>query len=544
MKQDIMKKEQILLFAIFFIFLFLRAFSDSPYFLIQGSDHARYLELAKNFPYHTLDNNQLFVYHRPLYPYTVHFLTWFFEDHLAGIMVSLISGIISFFIIYKLVLQLTKEKYIALGVLILFSLSWMYVYASATVMVESFYVMLALASIYFYVLLLKNNKIGYLWSSALFGALAAMTTDLAVLLILGLAATYAVFGNISKIWKEAIPILVTIVSYSAWIFLRMYIFSTFEYYPASIDGTIVRVSDWSLVSLFITDYFKEITFYMPSALPLSTNLNPLNYIYPIIFMLNLEIAPFPSGLRFSNINILFSVDNFPQLFIYSLLFIGASYGIYRIIKQIYHKKVKSNGILLVLILLLVFLLHLLQGIASLRYQTIAIVFLFIIINYGLFQLAKKFNFLKIYKASIIGLILILILYLPFYYAENKHFILSKQKIVEATKTAEFINQLPGNGIMAQIGYTQELDYLTNKRVMALPIHPDYMFLLDMYDINYLIYGEFYKEQFSENNKEKVFNYDTIKYIIDHPQQFKLLTVIEESYPTKERKDHIYIYEVI
>ena len=544
MLKNICTKERTLIIAIFIIFIFLRIFSDSPYYFIQGSDHARYLELANNFPYHTLYNNQLYLAHLPLFPYVIHVFTWFFQDHIAGIIVSLLSAIITFFIIYKLVTLLTKERYIAIGVLVLYSLSQIHIGSAINVMKESLLVMLTLASIYFYILYLKqSNKID-LWLSAISGFLLGITTDFVILLILGLIAILFIYGKESYRLKAYIPIVSTIISYFLWVFIRLYTYSTYKFYPASWDGTIVKVSEFGIMSLISTNNFREIATYLPNALPLGISFDFFHYVYPMIYMLTLVIAPWPSGLRFSDMTILFSMKYLLQLVVYTLLSIGGIYGLYKIGKQILAKRIKKNGMLLVLILFVIFLLPLMQEVTSMRFQVQAIIFLFIIINYGFFQLAKTFKFLRLFKVFIAVIILILILYLPFYYLENNNFVLSQEKVVEATKTAKFINQLPGEGVMAQIGYNQELAYLTNKRVMALPIHPDYMFLIDMYNISYLIYGGFYMKPFSEENKDKVITYYTIKHIREHPEKFKLLEVMEEYYLPKDKTDHIYIYEVI
>ena len=523
--------------------MFLRMFSDSEYYFIQGGDSAKYLVLANNFPYHTAYNNQLYIVHPPLYPYLIHFVSFFVEDYLAGILISLISAAITFFIVYKLVILISNSRYVALGTLLLFSLSGIFISISTKVGKESFSVMLSLSSIYFLIVFLKKGKGKNIWLSAFFGALLGVTTDHVVLLIPSLILSYVVFWNKNTLWRATIPIISATLSYSFWIFVRAYTYMTHEFYNVGLDGTIANVSNWGLKQLVSPMFFSEIQNYVPFGF----NFQPLHYIYPISYMLNLVVAPWPAGLRFSNLGILFSTNYALQLIIYTTLTMAAIYGTYKIIKSFFKKGIKNNGMLLSLILFTIFIFPLSQEFISTRFTVTAIIFLFIIINYGFFQLAKTFNVLRLYKLYIIVLISIVIVYMPFFYYSNNHFILSKEKLVEAPKTGEFINQLPKDGIMSQIGYGQEIMYLTDKRVMALPITPNYMFLIDKYNISYVLYGEFWSEPF-ENYTGHMFNYDTIKYIREHSEKFKLLNVIEETYPVKingeNKKDHIYIYEVM
>ncbi len=534
------KNKNILVIVIFFVFIFLRLFSDSQYYFIQSSDAARYLTLANNFPKHTLDNNQLHLTHPPLYSYTIHFMNFLFEDHIAGILVSLISAIISFFLVYRLTILINNNPLILYVTLILFSLSQIYINISKHVLKESFAVMLTLASIYYYLKFFKEGKNKNIVYSTFFSFLTGLTTDHAILLIPSLIIIYFIFRNKTKIWKASIPLTALVLSYSFWIAIRLYTYVSYDYYPAALDGTIVNINKVGIKQLLSSQYFDEAEIFIPFGL----SFDPLHYLYPLLYMLNLIILPWPSGLRFSTIATLLSTNYLVQLLIYSILSIGGIYSLYRIIGVITKKNIKRNGMLLCLILFFIFIFPLTQKFTSTRYTITAIIFLYILISFGLFELAKALKVLRLYKISIIGLILSLILYLPSYYSNNNHFILSQEKIVEAKNTAEFINQLPKDGVMAQIGYTQELNYLTNKRVMALPVNPNYMFLIDIYNISYVIYGEFYMKPISEANKKDVINYDTIKYIREHSNQFKLLKVIEETYPTTDRIDHIYVYEVI
>src|SRR3989338_81853 len=506
MARELNKKLNVLLSLVFLVFLSLRIFSSSQYEIIQRSDAGRYLELAKNFPYHTFHNNQLYITHPPFYPYVIHFFSYFFEDHIAGLLISLSSAVVTFFVIWKLVILLSGSRHAALVTLLLFSLSSIYINMSTIILKESFSIMLTLLSIYFFLVFLKKGGNINVALSAIFGALLGITTDTVVPLVPAFIAMFIIFGGKKKIWKTSIPVLATIIFYCIWLSFRIYVYTNFEYYPASHDGTIVRTSDWNLMNLISTLHFKEVEMWFEPGI----SLDPLHYIYPVFYLFNLAVAPWPAGLRLSNISVLFTAKYSFQLVIYSVLSMAVLYCLYKITQSSLSKGIKNNGMLLNFVLFLVFLIPLTSKFTATRYILPSAIFLFAMAGSGIVEFSKKYEFFKTFKILLVAIIASLVLYLPFYYSSHSNFILSKTKIVEASKTAEFLNSLPKDGIMTQTGYTQEIDYQTNKRVVALPSNTSYLSYIGLFDINYVLYGEFQRRPFIEGNETGFFNYDTVK----------------------------------
>lgn len=536
-----LKKEHLLLLALFFIFLFLRLFSDNAY-IFANDDPGKYLGPAKNFPHHLLYNKELFLEQRPLYSFAIYFMSLLFNDYTAGILISLISAATTFFIVYKLVSLLSKNNYAAIGTLILFSLSSLFITYSTDIHKESFSVMLILASLYNYIRFLKFNDNYSMAYSSFFGIFAALASDDAIFLMPAMVVSYFFLRGKTKIWVAAIPLLLVALSFTSWWGVRAYAYMTHDYYPAAWDGSVVKTSNWGLRQLISSHYFEEIAIYIPFEIVLE----PTRYIYPIAYMLDLEIAQWPNGLRFSNVGIMLSKEFILQAFIYTALFIFAGYALYQILKYTLTKKsLRGNWMLLILVLFFIFIIPIHQRNYSLRYTLIAMILLFTIINLGLYWLAKNYKFSKAYKQLIIVLIIGLLVYLPFYYYNNQNFLFSRKVIFQANQVAEFLNQLPEDGVTAQIGYTPELAYLTDKRVIALPVEPKSLFkIIDMYDISYVLYGESYFKPIAEaTKKEEVINYDTIKYIQEHPQYFRLIKIIEEKYPWG-KTDNFYVYKLI
>ena len=78
-------KKFMIISILFLVFLFLRLFVDSPIIPL-FADSLKFLELARNFPYHTLSNNQLYLQHGILYPYTIHFVNQIINpDYIASL---------------------------------------------------------------------------------------------------------------------------------------------------------------------------------------------------------------------------------------------------------------------------------------------------------------------------------------------------------------------------------------------------------------------------------------------------------------------------
>lgn len=535
------KKDRALLIGIFLMFIFVRLFSQSHYFFVSG-DQGKYLGLAKNFPEHKLDNKELFLTQRPLYPYAIHYVSLSFEDHVAGIIVSLLSAAITFFIVYKLAMMAAMNRYAAMFALILLSLSSIFIGLSTNVLKESFSTMLILAALYKYMKLLKSGSMKDMAYSSIFGILAGLTSDHAIFLIPGMIAAYFFLGNKVKLSVALLPFVFVVLSYSSWLGVRIYTYTNNNYYPAGWDGTIVKTEGWGLRQLISNHYFPEMEKYVPFGASLELG----HYIYPVAYMANLIIAPWPPGLRLSSIWSLFSIKYIMQIIIYPLLFIFAAYAGYRVIKPVISKRrIKGNVMLLYLMLFLIFLVPVHQKINSTRYTVPSIIFLYIIMSHGLFILMKDIGLFRFCKGITLSLIIALLLYLPFYYYNNPYFLLSKDKVVQANAAAEFLDSLPKDGVMVQIGYTPELSYLSNKRIVALAIDPSNIFeLIEMYNINYLVYGDSYYKPFSQTADEKdIINYDTIKYIEDHPKQFRFLSVVKETYPWGA-SDSFHVYEVV
>ena len=525
----------VILMLLFIAFITLRIFVNSQYYYISG-DEGKYLTLARHFPYHTLDNKSLFLLHPPIFPYIIHFFSFLFKDYIAGITVSIISSIISFVLIYKLLSLFIKDFYVIAGTLLLYTLSVGGIFLSQNVLKESFTVMLFLASIYFFIRGISQNK-KYLVHSSILGAITALTIDHVIFLFPTFMIAILFFHNkkTTKLLYAILPILVMLIFYSFWPYTRFYIYTNNDYYSTGIDGIIEKVNDFGIKQILNPVFFPETAVYggfTPSDLK--------HYAFVFGYMFNILPFSIPLGVT----NEIFLVLLKDKLFYFKLLSYGFMfflflYSTFNVIKKYnYERKIKNNYNLFFILIFLIFLFPITQQSSSFRMVFTSIIFLFYFISLGFVQFFGKF------KKLIILFIFLLILFVPFWIKNNPYLVFELDRVVEAEKTAGFMNKLPKDGIIAQVGYSPELNYLTDKRIISMPSNPQNLnFILKRFNISYVVYGQHYWAEVSEKNKDKIFNYETIKYVQENPEKFRLIAVIKEDFKNLDKEDEMHIYEV-
>lgn len=547
--------QKVLLVVLFVIFLFLRLFVDSTYTIL-GADNLKFLELSKRFPNHTLSNNQLYLQHPPLYPYIIHFFNLFFHDDLiAAVVVSLISACLSFFFLYKLFMMLSNDFYVSFTAMIFFTLSVELIEASHAVLRESFVIMLIYAAIYYYIKSIKLNEPKSIIIATIISGITSLTTDYVIFLLPVFALSYIFFTsklNIKKFifpnLKYAIlPVLAIILLYMTfWLGLRYYQFSTNEYYPSGLEGTPVSTKNFGIRQLIDPKSFPD---YEP-AHGISTPIK--NIAYNLGYMFNVEPFDIPRGLNFSSINyLLFPKHIAYMIIIYLPLAIFALLGFVFTIKDLINsKKLCNNTNLFLIFLFLIFISSLIlqkSSATSPRWLIPAYAFLYYFIAYGLVNLFKKFKIFQFYNKLIIGIVILLLLLIPFWYYQHNNFVLFNKKFVLAQNTADFINQnlKEDDVVMAQPGYNYKLIHLTGRRMVGLPTtSANLMNLIKYYDVGYLIFGRFYTWDYYKYNQE------TVEFIRNNPDKFKLIATIKEDYgdlfnkEDKARTDEVYVYKVL
>ena len=491
------------------VFLLPRLFVSSPYYFV-SLDEAKYLALAKSFPSHALFNKQFYVVHPPLFPAFICLVSVILPDHTAGILVSFAFALISFAVLARLFRLLGKDLYWITVALVPLAVSPLHIPTSRVVYKDSMFFGLFLLSLYFFIRGLILVRPGlFLWSAGA-GMACALTSDLAVYLYPGFFFAWLVFRRRGRRGGAAVPPLAMGIVQGAWLLLRYRIFSRNDYYPAGVDGTIEYVRAFTLRSLLAPRYFPETTRLFDFRLDL-TRLGLHGNVYPVEGLIGLP-------------QILYTI-------FYAFCVLTAVWIVVRAVRE----RGGSTGVFFVSLLLgysAPALLH-----PEPRFLLPVLLPLCYLFAEGISLAAGKG---MRYAAAI--LIVVSLLGTAAYLDGHRQLALAARKEVESSRTAEFLKDLPEDGIMAQVGYPPELAYLTGKRVLALPLSPEKLDdFIRRYDIHYLVYGQRYWAPIDERFARAVWCYPTIKYIRDHPESYPLIRAIDENYRSGEKPDRIFIH---
>lgn len=538
---------------LFVVFLFLRFFSSSSTALL-GADNLKYLEAAKNFPNHIVYNDQLYLLHPPLYPYTIHFFTLVFQDdYFSAVLISLLSSIITFFVIYKFFMLLTNNFPVTFFALVLYTLSPAFIDFSSEPLKEPFVIMLVLLSLHFFNAGLKQGRSSLIFLSSIFVVLLSLSSDYVVFIGPSFVLSY-LFLNPKKIdFKKLnfpylglliVPIVALLFAYGGWSAVKFYQYTSNEYYPNGVEGTPINTKDLSLMALIDPHKFEDYGLPYISRGAISTI---KKIVFQVGYMFNMEPFSIPFGINLSTAGIFLMPRHIVyMILIYLPLAIIAAFGF--IVTILYSFKTRvffGNANLYLLLVFFVFLTPLNQQIVSPRYILISYILMFYFISYGLFKLFFEGRPLTVRNAMLLALLLLLVM-LPFWYANNPNFVLFREKMVASQKTADFVkaNLDKDAGIMAQPGYAVKLLYLTGHRTVGLYQRPEKLQeIIDYYNIRYIVFGRFYTwDQYR-------YSIDTVDFIISHPENFEFIAKIEEDYSDfyverdPHRTDEVYIYKV-
>lgn len=512
------KNERAVLVVIFLAFVLVRVFVSSPYYFI-SMDEAKYLELSGTFPAHRLFNNQLYLVHPPLFPYLIRLFSLFLMDHIAGISVSFLFALVTFVVTVKLLRFLGKDTYwiaIALFVLVI---SPLHISTSRVVYKDSMFLGLFLLCLYFFIKGLIIAKRGYLLAAGLFGAACCLTSDLGVYLFPCFILGYWIFRNPkARSRNTLLPLVITGVSYGSWLLVRVAVFMSNAYCPVGVDGTIEYVYGFNLKQLLASRYFPVTATMFDFSLDL-THLRLHGNVYPLCPLWEINH---------------FWYDAF-------CVFVALT-AIVTIVKTIARGKVRNKAAFFFSLLLVLFTLPVMLH-PEPRFVIPILLPMGYLFASGVAVIVSVLP-LRLRNLKYVSWLLVIILLLATgkYLAGHRYVIFSLEKEVEGYRTAQYLEGLPGDGVMAQVGYPPEIAYLTDKRVIALPVSPERLdYFIQQYDIHYLLYGQHYWAPIDDRNAPSIWCYSTIKYIKDNPARYPLLKVIGEDYRSTAWPDSVFIH---
>jgi hypothetical protein len=542
-----------IIIILFVVFLFLRLFVSSPEQLL-GGDNLKYLETSKQFPNHTFYNNQLYLLHPPFYPYTIHFFNLIFqEDHIASIFISLLSAIITFFVIYHLFMMITNNFSLTFFVLVFYTLSDSLIIAGQSALRESFLIMLIFVSLYFFVKGVKFADKKSLTIGTIVGSILAISSDHVILLIPALGLSY-LFWNRKKVelfkFKFpnlryiVIPLLVILLFYGSWTMVKYVQYSKYDFYPNGHSGIPLNTQKVNLLGTIDPQFFEDFegSYVAPGFISVVKRM-AFNFGY----MFNIEPLSIPPGLDFRTMGFLLEPKHVVYMFVlYFPLAIIMLYGLYRLIKDLLKdRKIYNNVHLYILLLFGIFVFPITQSLASPRYVFPAYILFFYFIGLGIVMFfGKKSTVLRSKIIPIVSILLLLII--PFWLYANNNLVLLNEKVISSQNTGDFIsaNLPPDAGIMAQPGYSGKLNYLTNHRIFGLHPRPEKLDeVIEYFDVSYVVVGRYYTYDAYQLSR------DSVEFIRNSPDKFELVATVMEDYSDFHAEgdpastDEVWIYRI-
>lgn len=538
--------------ALFLVFLFLRLYTENPLILL-GSDNVKFFELAKRFPAHTFYNNEIYLLHPPFYPYVIHLFDLFFtEDYIAAIFISIASSIITFFLLYRFFMMLTKNFSVTFFVLLFFTLSNGFIFAAKNPLRESFVVMLFFAALYFFIKGVKFNDGKSVAYASAIGGVTALTTDFVIFLLPALALSYAIFNskkielrklNLPDFHYALIPIAVTLLVYGSWNTVKYYQYSTHEYYANGYTGMPLKTNDLNWLKTISPQLFED---YKGPLIGSGISSTLKRFAFNLGYMLNMEPLSVPRGLNFSTMKFLLKPHHIAyMLLIYLPLALIALYGFLSALKKFFKaRKIHQNVDLYMLGLFVIFAFPIIQKFVNPRYLYTAYIPMFYFIGLTIYPIIRKRDILKNYRIIAVAVFLLLLI-IPFWHYNHKYFIFSVKPKFQNQNTANWANDnIPKNAvIMAQAGYPVELIYFTGNKVIGLYHNPQELpKIISLYNVSYIVVGKRYTDYYHITE-------DSVRYVKSNPK-FKPVATIKEDYgdffPESDpaRRDEVYVYKVV
>ncbi len=531
---------------VFVVFILFRLFfAPSAYFI--GGDEAKFLKGALDFPNYAQWNNQLDLYNPPVLSYLFAIGGWALGDPLRGAqIIELIFAIVLFAYSVKLFRLLGKsDAWIWIAMLFL-SLAHEMIMMAYRLYKEGVYVAFFVMMLYYFLRAVRGEHKHYL-TTAVIGAVTAYTTDHLLLMFPILFLMLFVFKtNKTSFTKAMICLAVVGIVFTSWLGVKVWVYETNDWYPAGADGTPEYVRDYGLREVLSPSGFPNTAIMIGNEIELRFA-HMASYL---AYLMNLEPALMNPDLTYETARQLLSVK--PLLFmllIYLPLSAIILIGVWASRRFFFTTKpsvrfLQNNQAFFMAVMYVILNVFIVYKGFSNRYSLGAAIPLAFFLVEGIAALAKKAQ-LKLTTVAQVLLGITLVAVVPMHLMTHTSFFLTMPFEVDGQRTAMFLKSLPEDGIMAQAGYTPELMWLTHpKRVLSLPRTPEHFEgLLDKYDIQYAVFGERYWAPPLPENKDKVWDYDTINHIRNHPERFMLIKTITEEYETMP-DDRLSVYRVI
>lgn len=117
-------------------------------------------------------------------------------------------------------------------------------------------------------------------------------------------------------------------------------------------------------------------------------------------------------------------------------------------------------------------------------------------------------------------------------AGGSHLLFAREPVTRAARVAALLSGLPPDaGVMAPVGLTPELAYLTGRRVVALPFDPALVErFAQEYGIARIVLSDEGMRRFEDPVADRFTGAEATRYVLEHPERFEPVATLEERYP--------------
>jgi hypothetical protein len=495
------------------LFLVFRLFGADTNYLLAG-DQCTFLELGRTFPKHALYNHEIYLIHPPLLGYAIGLFHLVLPLFTAGLVASLAFAGLNFLALRELALfEGLPPGAVAVGLVYLATSRPAVAYDFQVARV-SILVCTTTISLLCFVRLLKHPSRKAFFYSIAANVVCLLVSDQALFLLPCQTAILWFRGS----WPDRKWLYLAAASLAAamlWPAIRLFEFWRRSDLPAGIDGTIEFTKNFPLLALVQPNFLPftntHRSFFTQTSLSLS-NLDPL-----LLLRLPFDVLILPRILS--------------VILILGLIALALA-------------RTDSRRRMLLWLSLSIFCL-IPVGLGMNEYYGMAFItpFTLVIIEGAAVSIDWSRQYVPLAAIAAVSLACALgvVFWLtapkpPAHYAfqpnGGSQFLFTRQAVTRGTAISRFFASLPRDtGVMTVQGFTPELVYLTDKRVVAIPFDPN---LLDRfiaeYRISYLVVSS---EQFP---MEKSLDFDrytshlVTRYIVKHPERYRPVASVHEVLP--------------
>ena len=118
-------------------------------------------------------------------------------------------------------------------------------------------------------------------------------------------------------------------------------------------------------------------------------------------------------------------------------------------------------------------------------------------------------------------------------------------MTRAAAISQFFAGAPRDtGIMAPVGLSPEIVYLTDKRVVALPFDPALLGpWIEQYHISYLMASSEYWHRYDAPIPDQYTGSLVTRFLFEHPERYRPVRSLREDYPAFYPPTEYYVFQV-